>query len=198
MLPPVGPINNYLVFRQDEDIVLTNVVAFDVQVFDSSATVRDVNNEVAVGPTDPGYNGAAGAPATFGAFIDLGSLVTHPLTGQVTPFGSRSWLQTNYANLLQSNGLSSKAIYDTWSLSYERDGINQTTNPNGAVPDPFIDTGADGLDNNSNGVTDELAEYEAPPPYTAALRGIKIILRVIDPDTRQVAQTTIIADFTPY
>ncbi len=198
VLPPVGPINNYFIFRQDEDIVLTNVVAFDVQVFDSSATVRDVNNEVAVGPTDPGYNGAAGAPASFGAFIDLGSGVTNPLTGQVTPFGAQSWLQTNYANLLLSNGLLSKAIYDTWSLSYERDGINQTTDPNMAVPDPFIDTGADGLDNNNNGVTDELSEYEAPPPYTTALRGIKVTIRVIDPDTRQVAQTTIIADFTPY
>ncbi len=197
VLPPING-NSYTVFRAEEDIVLSHVVAFDVQVFDPQANMRVINNEVAVAPHDPGYTQAATA-LTSGAFIDLGRDMNLPAAQRLnTPFSQASWLQQNYANALASRGISTKAIYDSWSLSYDRDGINQLTNPNGPNPDPFIDTGSDGLDNNGNGLTDELAEFEAPPPYAASLRGIKITIRVIDPDTRQVSQTTVIADFTPF
>ena len=201
-LPALAGIPRYTVYRRDEDVVLTNVVAFDVQVFDSQAPLYEDRGgaggsssaPVVVGPADPGYGPpvvGSGQVVGFGAFLDVGTSVTNPLTGNLTPFGQQSWLQQRFSNLLQNAGISPKAVYDTWSLSYDRDGIDQ-------MNDGSVDTGTDGIDNNGNGLVDELAEYEAPPPYTAPLRGIKIILRVIDPDTRQVAQTTIIADFTPY
>ena len=42
--------------RLGEDIVLTNVLAFDVRVFDPDARVRDSGSDIALIPGDPGYN----------------------------------------------------------------------------------------------------------------------------------------------
>ena len=85
-------------------------------------------------------------------------------------------------------------VYDTWSYSYERDGINQDGNA-------MTDEGTDGLDsalpNTQVGAVDEVEERETSPPYPVPLRGIQVRVRVIEPDTRQVRQATITQDFLP-
>ena len=55
--------------RLGDDVLMTNVLAFDVQVFDPNAPVQV--GTVAVGPPDYGYAPAT-AGTTFGAFVDLG------------------------------------------------------------------------------------------------------------------------------
>ena len=53
--------------------------------------------------------------------------------------------------------------FDTWALSYERDGVNQNGNA-------IADEGTNGFDDdNLNGV-DDPGERETIPPYPAALR----------------------------
>ncbi len=93
------------------------------------------------------------------------------------------------------------AVYDTGSWHYEEDGIDQNA-------DSIADSGTNGLDDNGNGVVDEVAfvnpvtgnvdsELEAPPPYTAPLRGIQIKIRCFEPDSRQIREVTIVQEFVP-
>lgn len=95
------------------------------------------------------------------------------------------------------------AVYDTWSRHYEYDGIDNDG-------DNLIDEGTNGLDDNNNGFIDEPdldldgdgipennGETDAPPPYAAPLRGIKITIRVMEQDSRQVREVTIIHEFLP-
>jgi hypothetical protein len=44
---------------------------------------------------------------------------------------------------------------------------------------------------------DDVTERETSPPYPFPLRGIQITLRIIDPDSRQSRQITVVNDFTP-
>lgn len=95
------------------------------------------------------------------------------------------------------------AVYDTWSRHYEYDGWDNDR-------DGFVDEGDNGIDDNRNGFIDEPdldldgdgipesnGETDAPPPYAAPLRGIKITIRVMEQDSRQVREVTIIHEFVP-
>jgi prepilin-type N-terminal cleavage/methylation domain-containing protein len=55
--------------REGEDIVLSNVIAFDVRVFDAEAPAR-LASGVAVFPGDPGYETGDTSPAARGAYVD--------------------------------------------------------------------------------------------------------------------------------
>jgi type II secretory pathway component PulJ len=158
--------------RQGEDIVLTNVVAFDIRVFDPRAPLNETSI-TAVDPGDPGYGGGASAGVN-GAYVDLGSgAATTPLMGSAT---AKSKLTR---------------IYDTWSTHYEFNGIDED---NSGV----ADQGVNGIDDNSNGIVDEAAEQETSPPYPVALRGLEIRLRVYEPSSRQVRQVTVRHTFVPH
>jgi hypothetical protein len=86
--------------------------------------------------------------------------------------------------------------YDTWTLAYERDGIDQ----DGLLG---VDQFTNGLDDNGipgsnlfNGV-DDISERETTPPYPYPLRGVQVRIRLIEPATRQVRQATVESDFIP-
>lgn len=162
--------------RFGEDIVLTNVLAFDVRVWDPNTPMKGVpallqtgsNNNpthLAVAPGDPLYNDSTAVALTDmgGAYKDLDS------PGPVT---NASGLTFTYAT------------YDTWSTAYETNGVDDDA-------DGIIDNGTNGLDDNRNGVIDEPAEQETSPPYPAALKGLQIRLRCYEPASRQVRQITI-------
>jgi len=93
-------------------------------------------------------------------------------------------------NELQDASLPNMFIYDTWSLDFERDGIDQDG-------DTAIDEGMDGIDDDSvNGVDDGL-ERETQPPYDVKLRGIEVRLRLFEASTGQVRQGSVVGDFVP-
>jgi type II secretory pathway pseudopilin PulG len=173
--------------RRGEDVILSNVLAFDVRVFDALAALRADNVVAAnaigtVQPGDPGYsmtiaNGHAVAGA--GAYVDLNysRYLTAPLP-TASAF-SGPGLQTGLTG-----------TYDTWAASYERDGLNQ--NGNG-----LTDEGTDGLDNDGANGVDDKGEHETTPPYPTRLRGLEVKVRTYEPGTRQVQQGTVGADFIP-
>jgi hypothetical protein len=163
---PVGQL-----YRESEDLVLTNVLAFDVKIWDPTA-VTGAADTAAVRPGDPGFPLASTALAR-GAYVDLA----------YAP-GANPSVFAGYPHL------GDLAVYDTWSNHYEKDGIDQD-GVRGA------DTGTDGFDNNNNGLVDEFDEWEAPPPYPAPCRGIQVIIRVFEPDSRQIRQVTVVQDFLP-
>ena len=165
--------------REGEDIVLTNVLAFDVRVFDPKAQSK-INGTTVLYPTDPGYSGGTDptgpivAPATTGPFLGV--------KGCFIDLG-----QANLSTILSSaanpgSGLTS--TYDTWSTHYESDG-------NDDDGDGAIDEGTDGLDSDGDNMPDELDEAEKPAPYAVPLSGIEILIRCYDPISQQVRQITV-------
>ena len=177
--------------RIGEDIVLTNVLAFDVRVFDPDASVRDSGSGIALIPGDPGYSTSLSI-LTSGAYIDMG--VTG--AGKFASINPKSQLDT--------------PTYDTWSDHYEFngvdedgfEGIDQKANleddltiidpnreNNNPLPDPPIA---------KNGIIDDEEESETSAPYPVPLRGLEVRIRIYDTSTRQVRQVTVRHTFVPH
>jgi hypothetical protein len=103
-----------------EDVILTNVIGFDVRVYDPQARANTASG-VTLYPGDPGYATGSGAE---GAYIDLGS-------GQ----GGRLAQAPDPKSQLQ------RPTYDTWSQHYEftaagRSGLNDPSKYATAPPYP--------------------------------------------------------------
>ena len=194
-VPPVfSSISSSSVFdstsgREGEDVVLTNVLAFDIRVFDPKAPTRvssvttpasgstpstTVINTV-IYPTDPGWEAgtvaAAPAPSIVGGFVDLG-------TGSGTTQGSAT--NTTQTSVLTSPSSNAPFVttYDTWSTLYESDGIGD-------------DLGSNGVDDNGDSAPDDPSEAEDPPPSAVPLRGIEVRIRCYDPSSKLVRQVTV-------
>jgi hypothetical protein len=169
-LETAGPLGDT---RVGEDVILSNVVSFDVRVFDPRATIEQVNG-VAVIPGDPGWTGSGTTTGALGAYVDLG-LGDGIFSGTPT---TKSGLSTN--------------TYDTWSTHYEFNGIDE----DGAG---VVDQGTDGIDNGGIvGIIDDAAEQETAPPYPYPLRGLEVRIRVYEPSSRQVRQVTVRHTFVPH
>jgi hypothetical protein len=179
-VPPDGLVFTNASARVGEDVVLTNVLAFDVRVFDPAAPVS-VSGDAAVVPGDPGASGAVAS----GAYVDLGNFATNALgvSPRFSGYGEAK------SRLAASN--TSRRTYDTWSTHYETNGIDEDN-------DGVVDQGSDGLDNNGNGDVDEFAEQETSAPYPVPLRGIEVRLRCWEPSSRQVRQVTVRHTFVPH
>jgi hypothetical protein len=176
--------------RRGEDVVLSHVISFDIRVFDPAVPVmirRIGDVEEALLPGDPGYQVpdiTTNPPR--GGFVDLfygrlgggnfGPYFNNPQSRLFPQFAG----EPHRRSQLQRNGYR-WATYDTWSLQYEFDGINQDGDAN--TDEETIGLG--------------YPERETSPPYPFPLRGIQISLRVLDPDSRQVRQMTVVNDFTP-
>jgi len=238
--------------RIGDDILLSNVVGFDVKawdpgapVFRAAATTANPNNASVLVPGDGGYPRAvdvfnagptavANQPVAFGAFADLNYM------GQERAFTGTTNNRTRYTNYMD-NGTSSAlvrmengapfnrrcllpraqfaypgdgplsgnptngdfarpAVWDTWSTHYEYDGVDNDG-------DGVIDELTNGVDDNGNGLVDEpnhyfagavtTGEQEAPPPYRSPLRGLKITLRVMEQDSKEVREVTVVHEFVP-
>lgn len=166
------------------DVVLANIVAFDVRVYDPQAPLA-TGTSLALAPGDSGYTTpAAGAEIGRGAFVDLNYAGSNAISFYSGPPNTKSQLST--------------PTYDTWPFFYERDGVNQDG-------DALADEGTNGFDDGGNPAPDDPSEYETMPPYPhpltgfkfPGLRGIQVRIRIVETDTRQVRQATVVSDFTP-
>jgi type II secretory pathway pseudopilin PulG len=192
--------------RIAEDVILTNVLSFDIKVWDPDAPVL-VSSDQTLLPGDPGYlrllqqwaSGSGGAVASFGAYVDLfylrglGNNASSTLAdmrnrarGRVFPFAGpgdpRSGLDAQFgAN-------PTAAVYDTGSTHYNNDGVDQDR-------DNLLDEGTDGLDNDNVGGVDDPGELETIPPYPFPLRGVQIKIRVYERDSQQIREVTVTQDF---
>lgn len=181
--------------REGADVVLANVIGFDVRVYDPLAPVQ-VNNSIPVSPGDPGFTAGSAATAS-GAYVDLGwgsqSLPNPILVTAAYPPAGQSYFQGVGVSLKNSQNPVTYSLptYNTWSTHYETNGQNDDE-------DPTIDQGRDGLDSNSNGLVDEDLERETSAPYPVRLRAIEIRIRCCDPRSRQIRQTTVRHAFVPH
>ena len=155
-----------------DDVILTNVAGFDVKAFFNTANVS-TNAGLYYEPDDiPNISGTAPGGFTtssIGAFSDLTTIgPPNRPTDWVEPLDSATPTTLT------------RHVYDTWWNGY--------------------DVGAaayDGIDNDGQNGVDDLAERTAIPPYFDPLTGIKVVFRVIDRNTKQVRQTTVIKSFIP-
>jgi prepilin-type N-terminal cleavage/methylation domain-containing protein len=215
-LPLPADAPRYAGPREGEDVILTNVLSFDVKAWDPRALVLQAidakgthappatnlgDDEAiansAVVPGDPNYyialmhRNAISATLSRGAYVDLGYCPIYPTTPPLSQFSEVG----HYAQMRVTNALDTWAtvprIYDTWSIHYEHDGKDQDDGGSGP-----IDEGTDGFDNGGvPGVVDDPDEREAPPPYDVPLRGIQVKIRVFDPDSQKVREVTMRHDF---
>jgi hypothetical protein len=111
-----------------EDVILGNVISFDVRVFDPQATARTAGG-VTLYPGDPGYaNAGPLAPPSAGAYIDLGGGQGGRLAQAADP----------KSRLVAPAVPTGVATYDTWSQHYdfERSGLNNPADYTTAPPYP--------------------------------------------------------------
>ena len=185
--------------REGEDVVLTNVIGFDVRVFDPEAAVRTNGSSILL-PGDPGYYIATNPTGTLtGSFIDLGQPdpTDSSKPGAVTISGTTATtfsLQPAAQSQLvfppgSPNNIGLSATYDTWTTHYEFNGVDEDG-------DGTADQGADGIDNDTDGLVDEADEAETTPPYGQPLKAIEIRIRCYEPTSKQIRQITIRHAFT--
>jgi type II secretory pathway pseudopilin PulG len=179
--------------REGEDILLTNVISFDVRVFDPSAAPQ-ITGSTVVYPGEPGFT-ASSAGTFSGCMLDLGQV---PGAGTILsgPVAAKSQLS------------GTTATYDTWNTLYESNGINEDNdtedlngngtldtgedrNGNGVLDNPLVDEGTNGLDDNLNGAPDDSAETETAPPYLIPLQSIEIRIRCYDSNSKEIRQVTV-------
>jgi hypothetical protein len=212
--PPAGLIFPPDSVRENQDVVLEDVIAFDVRVFDPTAIVQNsISGVDAVVQGDPGFNDAlpdtvkfapTNSPTdpdfTYGAYVDLG------FGGPAFRFGGPGEIRSGLSSRSGATILYNRPrTYCTWSTHYESNGVNEDgnwedLNGNG-IRDPgedIIDDATDGKDNNSDGIIDDPTEFETSPPYPYPLRGIEIRIRCYEPASRQVRQVTVRHTFVPH
>ncbi len=196
--------------RFGDDVLLTNVLAFDVQIYDPNAPIQNPSG-VALTPTDVGFNTSTASTTPVGAYVDLGYSFSGTATYtpvfrsnaqlRILPGGSTNLvpnlpglmnLTTNPATPPGTPGVTN--TYDTWSLHYENDGVQQNTNGTWRT---MADAGTNGLDDDNNGVVDDAGEFETQAPFAAQMRGIRVIIRVYEPSSQQVREVTVVQDFLP-
>ena len=158
-----------------DDVVLTNIAGFDVKVYSPDATIDEQDNLI-IEPKDEGYSGSG---TKKGAFVDLAH-DRHTGWFSERP-NSKSYLNNiKYGNIL----------YDTWTPVYENDGLDQDGQYG-------VDQGTNGIDDGGTPAVDETAERETMPPYGHPIRGLKVSLRLVEKNTKQVRQASVIHSFVP-
>lgn len=202
------------------DVILSQILAFDVKVFDPEVPIQRVlaapsspsvpASPEGVLPGDPGYQLDPSGNLTMsrGGYVDLfyaryvpgAAGASPPPPSIASTFAGAPLARSGYTGTATVWGIglpaAQTAFYDTWTMFYEHDGVDQ----DGAFG---ADQGTNGFDDPDpasgtpeNGV-DDVRERETSPPYPAPLRGLQVRIRIIDPDSRQVRQVTVSSDFLP-
>jgi len=174
--------------RAWEDVVLTDVIGFDVRVFDPKASVMAATDAPARTPGDPGYTiGVAPAPGGLGAYVDLGWGGGVPIirTAPFPPTGTSAFQSAGVAVTdLPRRVVLPAATYDTWSRHYEFNGVDDDG-------DGIVDEGVNGITSTASGWPEQTGALETSPPYPVPLRGLEVRIRCYEPASRQVRQVTI-------
>ena len=149
-------------------------------------------------PGDPGWG--TGTAIGSGAFVDL--YYSSYVSGATSTFSGVPYAKSK---LNAVGGFPVMPTYDTWSFYYERnpwidsdgDGVFDAGEPGDEDGDGILNEGTDGFDNDGVNGVDDLGERETSPPYPIPLRGLQVRIRIYEPDTRQVRQSSVSANFVP-
>jgi prepilin-type N-terminal cleavage/methylation domain-containing protein len=169
-----------------EHIILPNVLAFDVRVYDPQVMPLETSDQWLL-PGDPGYTAPADADGPTGAYVDLGrsgAAATAP-TAPFPPTGQSAFQSGGVQVTDGPRSLSLPvATYDTWSDHYEFNGVDDDG-------DGVIDEGSNGFDADGDGWPEYSGDVETSSPYPVVLRGIEVRIRCYEPTSKQIRQITI-------
>ncbi len=202
--------------RMGEDVLLTNVLAFDVKVYDPTVPLYlGVDGTTALLPSDVGYpwttlksdlnsNTALPNAIGYGGYVDLGYGYNNlgSIGNNLSAFSGPPAYMPGVSYALGYNSVTNTFnyyTYDTWTLSYEALGGSPGSGngKNSYSSTGAIHNGINGLDDDGANGVDDPGEYQFPPPYSAPLRGIQVKIRTYEPDSRQIREITIVQDFLP-
>lgn len=159
-----------------------------------------------------------GALSGYGSYVDMGwgwngmtssPQMAYPSTAYPVPNGAPQPVftfprQAGWHPLaLNANAWAGyPCVFDAWSMHYENDGINQdeTGSPvagKNAWQTDVVDQGTNGVDDDGLNGPDDRSERETAPPYDAPLRGLKVILRTYERDSRQIRETSVTQGLVP-
>ena len=108
--------------RFGEDVVLTNVLSFDIKVWDPAAQVLQDKTSPSVPPlvpSDPGYTSKSASPISpkqYGAYVDL-NYANQLIAGSY--FAGGYYGNGKAKSFLAALSLTDRATYDNWSTGYE-------------------------------------------------------------------------------
>jgi hypothetical protein len=175
--------------RAWEDVVLTNVIAFDIRVFDPRASVPAADDTTARLPGDLGYRPAATPQPgdAAGAYVDLawGGGAAIVRTEAFPPAGRSAFESAGVAVTDVPRRVTlPTATYDTWSRHYEFNGVDDDG-------DGVIDEGVHGVDADGDGWPEQARNAETSPPFPLPLRGLEVRIRCYEPASRQIRQITV-------
>ncbi len=175
--------------RIGDDVVISDIVGFDLQIFSPDTPVLSpVSGELVFEPDDvPYYNPAiTKVVVETGAFVDLAfDRVAFGTAGQPA-FSTFPTAKSG----LQYTDIVERYVFDTYSTHYESDGDDQDG-------DGFFDEGTDGVDSDLVNGVDDNGERETLPPYPDRALGFKATVRIVERNTKQVRQTEITTSFVP-
>jgi prepilin-type N-terminal cleavage/methylation domain-containing protein len=211
---------------QGEDVVLSDVLAFNVKVYDPQAPLILAGGTKAVPtaleyvmkPGDPGYwrefnnyMTGGGALTMRGCFVDLfysrdepnvlSSIGSFNRYKDLSLFSGPPLFASALAPLAARGSVDERRYHSQLAVTYDTWSTAYERDGVDQDTDGSIDEGTDGIDNNNNGLVDEIipggnGEQETMPPYPHSLRGVEVTIRVLEPSSQQVRQVGIVADFT--
>ena len=165
--------------RIGEDILMTNVLSFDVRLLDLYAIERRLG-VTRLTPGDKDYWAASLNSGSSPIYVDLGynssNTTSTPAISDFSNYGMNN-------HILQASSNAFPRTWDTWSNSYVTNGIDDDGRPD---PPPPNSINPIFIDNST-----EL------PPYSPHLQGIQITIRCYDPSSKKIRQTTVINSFLP-
>lgn len=199
------------------DVVLENIVAFDLKVFDNTAPVYPFAGQSIV-PHDPGYDAVRVSGVNqdgSGTFVDLGAFEFRTVNGLIPSNNTFVGLPENpiapifggntafafgaWRNRLGSNvNPAVPAYHDAMLDQYQRfaGGPTYTTwtsdFENDGLDfdgDGLIDEGEDGIPLAAAPVPDSGVDVDALPPYSIPLSSIQVTIRIasFDADREQIS-----------
>lgn len=190
---PAGP--SFIDFeRRGQFLIMGDALAFDVRAYDPQVPYLQAGG-VFLLPHDPGYHDTNVAqlinPPPRGGYVDLNYVMPNdPNSAPISQFSHPASVKS---------GLKDRrfGVYDTWPTHYERDGHNQVDGKYINSDPANADEATNGLDDDGVNGVDDSGEFETAAPYPYPLRGIEVTLRMLEFNTRQVRQSSVVADFTP-
>lgn len=197
-LPNVGS-------RLAEDIILTNVLSFDVKIWDAGAPLMRQGSVVLL-PGDPGYAtalrdymetpGGATRPVGYGAFVDLNYMARRlPLvsTGNMwSPWTDASKPAATPDPVFNGPGLAGSGLQGNAPFL------------DSAPPEPLsavFDTWTRQYDAEAGGTGMIDGNWICPPPYLEPstlekrIKAIQVKIRVFEPGSRQIREVTVVHKF---
>lgn len=154
--------------RTTDDIILTNVIGFDVKAWDPTAG----------GYVDLGYNNTPCTAALKNGLSHWGHRKSHLNATANTGIRVYDTWSTHYE--ATGTGLAGDLAAGNGINGFDDAGIDDS-----------------GTATVANGIVDSEDEAVTSPPYPIPLRGVQVKIRVFEPDSRQIREVTVKQDFLP-